>query len=200
MFLRLYYYLIVSCTAYPEIANETCPLNYTRTQRWLYRKIPGRLRTRDVYTETGLVPTGVLNPFRSIYTSYPDLVHLLCVTKSTALQPLNGPSAFSHEPLIHHIPMCNIHNHFFFSTTKRHPDIYKLLPILSCYNCYRTAHITRIYLKAYRNCFSWRTTDNPVCGRPGNQKSNRATRIVRNLNRFQSRYYGKIGRPLDVIQ
>lgn len=112
-------------------------------------------REAYTYTETGLVPTGVLNPFRSIYTSYPDLVHLLCVTRSTALRPLNGPSAFSHEPLIHRTPiMCAIYTIIFFClflipTTKRHHDIYlKLLPmyiILSCYNCCRTAYYSYLY-------------------------------------------------------
>lgn len=98
-----------------------------------------------MYTETGLVPTGVLNPFRSIYTSYPDLVHLLCVTRSTALRPLNCPSAFSHEPLIHRTPLyCVIYIIIFFFVPHSYDktisyDIYfKLLPILSCYNCCRT--------------------------------------------------------------
>jgi len=140
MFLKLYYYLIVSCAAYPEIADETCPLKLHTHNADFTTKIPGSLYV--MYSETGLVPTGVLNPFRSIYTSYPDLVHLLCVTRSTALRPLNGPSAFSHEPLIHRTPiMWAIYTIIFFffclfliPTTKRHHDIYlKLLPMYIIY-------------------------------------------------------------------
>lgn len=177
MFLKLYYYLIVSCVAYPEIADETCPLNYahTNTERWLYTKIPGRLHVQVMYTKTGLVPTGVLNPFRSIYTSYPDLVHLLCVTRSTALRPLNVPSAFSHEPLI--LNTCMPHTHiiisFFCSLFLLQNDItiYLNCYIYICkYNKYTVVTIIAtgpiLYRLAYRNCFSWRTTDNPVCGYP----------------------------------
>lgn len=61
---------------------------------------------------------------------YPDLVHLLFVTRSTDLRPSNVPSAFSHEPLIYNN---TIRNRVFPSLPRYHSFIHTILYLFTAY-------------------------------------------------------------------